>query len=94
MNMEHKTLVGLLQLPAVREFLNPNVLAGLSGCKQIDYALGVIETAVQASPENQTLSEGYQALQKEYPLYFGVGKRRELYLEDVKPETYKSSNGF
>ncbi len=54
-----KELVDLLQHPAVKPHINYAIFQGISGGTQIDYALHIVETAIQANPHNQELTTRY-----------------------------------
>ncbi len=54
-----RELVNLLQHPLVKPQINPGVFRGISGGTQIDYALGIVQSAVEANIDNQELTAMY-----------------------------------
>lgn len=65
----NEAILKLREHPDVKEKLD----AGLSGKTFIDHFIGVVEEALHEKEEDPVLKKGYEALQREYPLYFARG---------------------
>ncbi|GEM_PF-3623317 len=66
-----KELTDLLQHSIVKTHLDLSVFRGISGGTQIDYAISVVETAIQANPQNQELNSMYNHFKTLNPSRFG-----------------------
>ena len=66
-----KELADLLQHPVVKPHIDYGIFTGISGGAQIDYAIHVVETTLQAYPEVQELKDGYDYFKSLNPSRFG-----------------------
>ncbi len=94
------SLIALLKHPQVKKRLNIEILLGLSGHTQIDYAIGIIEKTITELEDSvsSSLKKEYNLLKEDsrYKRHFTKSRSKKLLNPEdrYKNPAYKAINGF